>query len=328
MIVGRRGPRCRAFRPVDRRPSETAAGSGTAWLAVAVLALVAGVSGCASDAEASLSRGDRLMARGQVDAAVAEYRLARRQRGDAAEVIARLAHAYAVRGDVGTSQQLYEELVAQDSTWRFQAASDLTEAARQALEAAGRDRMARALRPLVPMGLELIPRDLREELAGYHADRQEWDAALPLYLSLIEADRTPGPGVYYRAARSYQELGGCREALPYFERYLDAGGDEAGDDGGALWHYGSCLYRVAQEDWRTGSHQEALSRLDVLVELGTPQTVMDRAHFLRGELLARSGRHEEALEAFREVLRLHPARSSPLAQSAEERVREIRYGVP
>lgn len=328
MTFGHRSERHRGSPPSTGRRPMAGAGTATAWLALAALALAGATSGCASEAEASLARGDRLMARGEVDAAVAEYRLARRQRGDAPEVLARLAHAYAVRGDVGTSQQLYEELVARDSTWRFQAANDLTEAAREALEEAGRDRMARALRPLVPMGLELLPRDLREELAGYHADRQEWESALPLYLSLMEGDRTPGPGVYYRAARSYQELGGCREALPFFERYLDARSGEAGDDGGALWHYGSCLYRVAQEDWRTGRREEALVRLDRLVDIGTPQTVMDRAHFLRGELLARAGRRQEALEAFREVLRLHPARSSPLARSAEERVREIRYGVP
>ena len=303
----------------------------TAWTAVAtlvVLGLAAAASGCASEARASLARGDRLMAQGEVDAAVAEYRLARRQQGDAPEVLARLAHAYAVRGDLGTRQQLSEELVAADSSWRFQAAFDLTAAAREALEAAGPDRMARALRPLVPMGLELIPADLREELAGYHADRQEWEAALPLYLSLIQEDPTPDPGVYYRTARSYQELGGCREALPSFERYLETRDEDVGEAGGAYWHYGSCLYRVAQEDWRTGRHEDALARLDRLVELGTPRTVLDRAHFLRGELLARAGREEEALEAFREVLRLHPARSSPLARSAEERVREIRYGVP
>lgn len=291
------------------------------------IVLAAAAAGCASEAGAALARGDRLMARGEVDAAVAEYRLARRQRGDAPEVLARLAHAYASRGDIGTSQQLYEELVGSDSTWRFQAAHDMTSAAREALEEAGRDRMARALRPIVPMGLELVPADLRQELAGYHADRQEWEAALPLYLSLLQEDRSLGPGVYYRTARSYQELGGCREALPYFERYLEARDEDVGEEGGAYWHYGSCLYRVAQEDWRRGRGQEALARLDRLVEVGTPRTVMDRAHFLRGELLAGAGRREEALEAFREVLRLHPARSSPLARSAEERVREIRYGV-
>ena len=298
----------------------------TRLAAVAAAALALGLAaGCADRGYGSLRRGDRLLASGEVEAALAEYRLARRQRGEDPEVLLRLAHAFARRGEVATSLQHYRELLARDSSWRYQAAMDLTTAAREALERHGRDRMARTLEPLVSLGIELVPRDLRLELARHHVERQAFDRALPLLLSVLEEGPDPGSQVHYMAARAYQELGGCRQALPHFERYLqDEEGGTAGR-GGARWHFGSCLYEVAQADWRAGRSEEALERVEQLVELGSPRTVMDRAHFLRGELLADAGRRDEALEAFRRVLRLNPARTGPLARSAQERVREIRY---
>lgn len=301
----------------------------TGRLAAAVVVAVAVapfLAGCADEAGASLARGDRLLAQGQLEAAIAEYRLARRQQGDDPDVLLRLAQAYASRGDIGTAARLYSTLLEQDSTYRHQVASDLVAAAREALDRGGRDRMARALQFVTPLGVKLIPRDLRIELADHYSDRQEFAQALPLYLSVLEEDPEAEAETLYRTARAYQEVGGCREALPYFQGYVSEAGEVSGEAGGAQWHYGSCLYDVAQQDWRAGQNARALERLDTLLELGTPRTLIDRAQYLRGELLLTNGRDQEALEAFREVLRLNPTRSSPLAQSAEERVRQIRYG--
>lgn len=291
----------------------------------ALLAVVA--AGCSDPAGASLERGDRLAGQGEFDAAVAEYRLAQRQRGDEPEVLSRLAHAHVRLGDFGAGLRAYEELVARDSSWRYQASADLVEAAREALRGSGRERMARALDPLVPMGLELIPLDLRRELAALKYDRQEFEAALPLLLSVLnETEEEPDPSVRYWTARAYQALGGCRESLQHFEAYLEAEGPGGGEAGSARWHYGTCLFEVAREDRQRGATGSALQRLDRLVDVGAPRTLMDRAQYLRGELLAGQGRDAEALEAFRQVLRLNPARTGPLVRSAEEWIREIRYG--
>jgi len=283
------------------------------------------VAGCGDQGYDSLDRGDRLLATGEAEAALAEYRLARRQEGPETEVLLRLAHGYAQEGEVGTALQHYRQLLEQDSSWRYQAAMDLTDAARQALDRHGRDRMARTLDPIVDLGMGLVPRDLRLELARHHVERQAFDRALPLLLSVVGEGPDPGSRTHYMTARADQQLGGCRQALPHFERYLQDEEGGTGGRGGARWHYGSCLYDVAQADWRAGRGEEALERVERLVELGSPRTLMDRAHFLRGDLLADAGRRDEALEAFRQVLRLNPTRSSPLARSAQERVREIRY---
>lgn len=308
---------------MSARPASARAGVG-ACLAASLL-----LGGCGGDgAGSSLARGDRLAAQGDGEAAVAEYRLARRQQGDAPQVLARLAHARAGRNDVSAAARLYSELVARDSSYRHQAASDLIALARRELERHGRDRMVRALEPVLDLGLDLVPRDLRLELARHYSERQEFRQALPVYLSVLEEDLEADDRVYYGAARAYQELGGCREALSYFQAYMDRveADREADTEGGARWHYGSCLYDVAQQDREHGRRQDALDRVERLVELGTPRTLMDRAHYLRGELLLQAGRDDDALEAFREVLRLNPDRSDPLARSAEENVRRIRYG--
>lgn len=295
---------------------------------LAGLLLLAGVSACTDAAGASLERGDRLMGQDEIEAAVAEYRLARRQRGDAPEILGRLAHAHVRQGDLGAGIRLYEDLVARDSSWRYQAAADLVEAAREALRGSGRERMARALEPVVPMGMELIPVDLRRELAAFEFERQRFEDALPLLLSVLDQGGDSLPGMRYRTARSYQELGGCREALEHFEAYLETEGPGGGEAGSARWHYGTCLYEVARDERESGASGDALEHLDRLVEVGTPRTLMDRAQYLRGEILAESGRDEEALAAFRRVLRLNPARTGPLVRSSEEWIRRIRYGRP
>lgn len=269
------------------------------------------------------------MAAGETEAAVAEYRLAQRQRGDDPAVLLRLAHAYAGEGQVEASMRHYAPLLEEDSTYRFQAAADLTKTARRLLTRGGADQMARALEPVLEMGFGLIPEDLRLELAAHYAERGEFERALPLYLSAVggpaDTAAVSSPESYYRIGRAFEELGGCREAVVYFERYLAAAGSGESEVDGARWHLGSCLYTVAGEDWDARRAERTLRGLRRLIELGVPRTLLDRAHYLRGDVLLERGEREAAISAYEEVLRLNPARSGLLAQRAEERIREIRY---
>ena len=77
---------------------------------------------------------------------------------------------------------------------------------------------------------------------------------------------------------------------------------------------------------REGEKKAAREYLDQLIEQGVPRTLLDRAHFERGEILLARGAYEEAEIDFLAVLELNPARSGPLVGMAEERIREIRYG--
>ena len=296
------------------------------WEAAALLLML---TACGDAGRESLLRGDRLLAAGDTDAAVAEYKLAMRQSGESPEILLRLGHAYALGGDVDDSFRYYGSLLAQDSSYRYQVAADFAALGRAALERGTRDNMARALQPLLDWSFGLIPEDLQLELARYFWDEGDYTRALPLYLEAL-AD-TAGdsaeidPRVYYETGRAYEELGGCARSLEYFEEYLSAVERSGEDRAGAEWHFGRCLFDVALEDRAAGRPGTALDRLDRMVELGVPQTLMDRAHFNRGELLLTLGDTEGALAAFEQVLRLNPARSGPLVQRAEQRIRQIRF---
>lgn len=294
---------------------------------VAILAAFAvGLTACSQAGGDALGRGDRLLSQGRTDQAIAEYRLAQRQQGGKPSILARLAHAYALSGDDETALQMYGQLLQADSSYRYQAATDLTAAARKADERGNEEEMARLLKPIVASNLSLVPVDLRRQLGDHAFDQGNYVEALPLLLSLPE-DPGADSRVLYEMARSFEELGGCSEALTYFRRYLDtASSDGSAEANSARWHYGNCLYEVAMQQRRSGQSDDALASLDSLVSVGVPRTLQDRAQYLRGEVLLGEGRSQEALEAFESVLRLDPARTGPVARQAEERIRQIRYG--
>jgi tetratricopeptide (TPR) repeat protein len=290
------------------------------------VSLVVAAAACSRAGGDALGRGDRLLTQDRVREAIAEYRLAERQQGSDPGIQARLAHAYALLGDGETALQLYVGLVDADSTYRYQAAVDLSAAAKQAAERGNEEEMARLLRPIVASNVSLVPPELRRRLADHEFDQGDYADALPLLLSLPE-DPAADSRVLYETARAFEELGGCEEALVYFRRYLNAAqGNRSAEANSARWHYGNCLYSVATQQRQNGLAEAALASLDSLVSIGVPLTLQDRAQYLRGEVLLGQNRTQEALEAFQSVLRLDPARTGPVARLAEERIRQIRYG--
>ncbi len=68
-----------------------------------------------------------------------------------------------------------------------------------------------------------------------------------------------------------------------------------------------------------------MERLELLIELGSPQALLDDAWFDRGEILFGLGEFEEAIASYRNVLELNPSRTGRLVRVAEDRIRAIRY---
>ncbi|MGI9038744.1 MAG: tetratricopeptide repeat protein [Gemmatimonadota bacterium] len=292
-----------------------------AWISACCAVAVAACGGGDSPAE----RGDRLLAAGAVDEAIAEYKLALRTRGEDPAVLVRLGSAYGRRGEVEASLQYLRRTLEQDSSYRNVVAIELTEAARVARDDGSPDNMARALDMVIPMGMGYLPTDLQLDLANHYAELSDYGRALPLYLSAIESGNDEG-STWLATAIAFQEVGGCREALGYFERYLDTPGSNLGAGSAARFQYGQCLFEVAELDRNAGNGAAALEKLDLLIAQGVPRTLLDRAHFARGEILRRGGNAGAAALEYEMVRQLNPALTGPLVRLAEERLREIRYG--
>lgn len=270
--------------------------------------------------------GDRLMAVGEPDRAIAEYKLAERQRGGDAEIRMRIGHAYASRGDVDEALEYFEPLAEEDPGLRHQIAADLIALAMDARERGAAENMARSLQPLLDWGLGYVPSDLLLSLARHYGRDGDYPRSLGLYLAVLADEDGQGSGILYEVGRAYEELGGCERALPYFRRYVEQAGRGDPERDAARWHYGNCLFVSADEDRAAGRPSAALEKLDEMVSFGVPRTLIDDAHFLRGEMLLSLGNTESALGAYQRVLDLNPSRTGSLVRRAEERIRQIRFG--
>lgn len=288
--------------------------------------LAVAVAACGDPAEPSLARGDRYLAVGDADKAIAEYLLARRVRGDTDEILLRLGEAYAARGDVDEAITVYETLTARDPGLRHQGAATLAGLAWSARARGASENMSRALQPLLGWGMGYIPADLQRSLAAHYADAGDHARSLSLRLGLLAASGDADPGVLYEIGLAYEELGACTRALPYFRGFLEAAEPRHASRAAVGFRLGECLLASADEDRAEGRPATALEKLDEMVELGEPRNRMTEAHFLRGELRLALGDADAALASYALVVELNPTRTHALVRRAEERMRQIRFG--
>ncbi|MFV1985919.1 MAG: tetratricopeptide repeat protein [Gemmatimonadota bacterium] len=292
----------------------------------AALGFVVALAGCQDPADQSIRLGDRLLAVGDTDAAIAEYKLAQRQRGDAPEIVLRLGHAYASRGDVDEAQEYYRLLIEDDDRYRYQVAADLISLALDSRARGASENMTRSVEPLLEWGIGYVPVDLLLSLARHYARDGDHSRALSLYLAVLSEDEAADPVVLYETGRAYAEVGGCDQALPYFKTYIEQANRRTDEYDAARFHYGNCLFVSADEDRASGRPAAAIEKLNEMVELGVPRTLMSNAHFLRGDMYLSIGDSQAALGAYQRVLDLNPSRTGAMVREAEQRIRQIRFG--
>ncbi len=290
------------------------------------LALVLAVAACEDPADRSIALGDRLLAVGDAEEAIAEYKLAQRIRGDTDELFLRLGHAYSIRADVDGALGYFEPLVERAPDLRHQIASDLVAMAYESRDRGALENMSRALQLPLAWGLGYVPRDLERSLAEHYANDGDYTRALSLYLTLLADDGEPAASDLYQTGRAYKEMGGCDRALPYLAQYVEGVSRRDPTRDAARYHYGDCLFLSADEDRAAGRPSAALGKLTTMVELGVPRSHLVQAHFFRGEMLLSGGNTDEALRAYTRVLELSPNRTGAQAVRAEERIRQIRFG--
>jgi len=292
-----------------------------------VLAAALVLTGCGSGAERdALRRGDEAWARGDLEEALAEYRLAQGLEGGPTTEL-RLAHAYATLGRVDEAGDHYRNAVESDASLADQAAADLLRLADRAEE--DRDRYASAaaaelamnVQPQVGIGRLALP------LARYYVDNGEFDRALPFFQRAINTLPPDEAGqVLFEIGRAYERVGECGQALTYLERFRRVASRR--DRAEVNWLIGSCSFELGQRLARAGRSSEALGYIDRTIALGEPQSVLAQAHFEKAEILARAGNCRAAIEAFTQVLRQDASGSGPLIPRAEQRIDELKFGRP
>jgi len=295
---------------------------GSAYFLVLALAATASLSGCRSTDDAML-RGDRYWADSNFVAALAEYRLATRQSGRV-EADARVAHAYVMTGQLDRARATYEKLTSVDPSYADQAIFDYLTLARSSLQRGDRYGAARAAEAAHALRPGLAMPEMAVTLARYYATIGDAVRALQFYHRAI-ATGDPGPrlALLYEIASLTERSGNCVDALPYFRAFSQESENQDSVTE-ARWRMGTCALEHGRRAREDGQAERALELLQITVELGAPQNLLDQAWFERGEALFILGRTEEAQMAFERVIELSPYGRTPLAARAARRLDEIR----
>jgi tetratricopeptide (TPR) repeat protein len=277
--------------------------------------------------ESSILRGDEAYARGDLDAALAEYRLAVRRGSDDAPALARVAHTYAEMGRIDEAGDFYHQAVDQDPDYADQAVSDMVRLARAARDREDLFGLASAMETAMSFRPGITMQDMALPLARHYFRSGEYATALPYYqtsISGMQGDTIPD--VVFEAASAYDEVGDCRRALLYYEEYR--GLISRYQRGEVDWKIGSCSLRLAQELRSEGVDDEALTHIERTITLGEPRSLQAVAYFELGEILSDLGRCEEAMDAFLQVRRVDQTGTSPLVERAQWRYDELRFVGP
>jgi tetratricopeptide (TPR) repeat protein len=302
--------------------------SGSAFLRrllmVAPLLAAAGAMGC-RDAESSLSRGDRLWADSNYTSALAEYRLSwELQRSD--DVLARVAHAYATIGQFERARESYDSLLQSAPHYADQAIFDYLQLARRARERNDRWGMAGALEAALALRPGLPVEGMAAPLARYYARAGDADRARDFFeRALSYAPPDSVPDLLFDYAQLQESSGNCGEAIELFNAYRTrvARGERADQ---ARWSIGNCAFQLGRDARQSGDPQRALAWLQIMLDIGLPQNLVDQAWFERGEALVALDRPEEATAAFARVLEVVRTPGGQLAERARQRIDELRFG--
>lgn len=280
---------------------------------------------CRGDARDHLEWGDRFFGTDRAEEAMAEYQVALRKRGEEPAVLLRLAHGYSHLDRLDEASDYYARLLTVDSSYADQAIADFLSMGMRSLDRNDRAGFARALEQVESIRPGAVPDELSLPFARYYYELGEYAEALPLYLAVLTAESdSVETAVHYELARVYDELGECERSLTRYLDYLTLRprGALAAD---ARWHAGHCAYDLAGIDQADGRPTNALERLELLIELGSPQALVDDAWFERGELLFTLGEFDDAIASFQRVLDLNPSRTGRRVRLAEDRIRAIRF---
>jgi tetratricopeptide (TPR) repeat protein len=292
---------------------------------LALATILLAVGGC-RDAESALVRGDRLWADSSYSAALAEYRLSHSIRPESEEVLARVAHGYAVTGQFERAREAYDELLRMSPAHTDQAVFDYLALARRAQQRNDRYGMAGALEAAIALRPGLPVDDMAAPLARFYARAGDVERASDFFeRALAYAPPDSVAPVLFDYAQFHESLGNCTEAVELYNafRSRQPRGERADQ---ARWAIGNCSLTLGRQARAAGQPGPAVRHIDTMLQLGVPQNLLDQAWFERGEALLELGRREEALDSYVRSLEHIRALGSPMAERARQRIDEIRFG--
>lgn len=292
-----------------------------------ILVLLLAAAGCTQSVGEynPVVRGDRAFARGAVEEALAEYRLALLEGNEGAEVYARVAHTYARLGRVDEAADAYARATAEDPAWADQAVADLVRLARGAAERNDLFGVASAVQQALEFRPGLTVSDLALPLARHYARNGEYGRALPFFqraLASVPADSAPA--VMYETAMAFEEVGDCGRAVVFFEQYREI--VPSWERTEVNWHLGNCSFRYGLSLLEEGRLESALRHIQTAIDIGEPRSVQAQAYFDKGRILSLMGACRDALDAYRRVPAADVAGVGSLVARAERRIDEIRFG--
>lgn len=268
--------------------------------------------------------GDRRYAEGAWVDALAEYRLAARQRKPSLELRAKLGAAALRSGALGEAVAAYAELaVADPASATGEAAEGLLRTARAALAARDVEALrgaVGALRTVSPQHLVL----LGGTLAGALDPEREGAQTTDLFLAAAGQAGASADSLIALWAGSAARSGRCDAAGPAFEALARRAASTAlarTARGGLA----GCRVESGRAALAAGRLEEAEAAFRAAVQLGTPDSTVRLAWVLIGDTRWAGGDTALALEAYYKAI-AGAEEDNPIALRAQEQIRRLTGG--
>ncbi|MEX2527820.1 MAG: tetratricopeptide repeat protein [Gemmatimonadota bacterium] len=276
--------------------------------------------------EGAMTRGDEAWAQGEMEEALAEYRLALRSGGESdPEVLLRTAHAFARLGRLDEAVEHYRMAIQFDGEVEHQAVADLVRVAREAAHRGDAAASAMAMEAATGLRPGIVVPELSLPLARHFARSGQFGQALPFFQkAMAGAGAESGTELVFELAMAYEEVGDCQRALLFLEEFRERAPRERATE--VAWHMGSCSFELARERRREGDLDEALRLVETTVTLGEPQNIQARAWFEMGEILEELGDCTGAQGAYEQVRQAEQGAGGTLVDRAQQRIDAIRFG--
>lgn len=283
---------------------------------------------CTEVAKSNEERGDRYYKNGYYDDSLAEYLMEEKTKGVTANLLRKIGKVYVMKGDFFQAKKYFDRYFSvYDSEPDAEVLLDYLQIAVERGRAGDTTTMVHALEeihqidPSYSLGRYYF--DLGEfyySQADYHKAIAYYLRGMPLYGEL----NNKAQHLFY-LAESYEKLEDYFNAFLYFDQLIVLYPDDPQVEQ-ARWHRGSCCYPLAQEMSDRGDIEQALYYLDQIIGSGQPQHLVDDAYLLKGEILLADKRPGEAMQAFRQVLKLNRYYwKEKVAEQARMRIEEIQF---